>query len=329
MRKTLALFFTMLVFAFVTFYFWASSPNIELTQNEIFKSNQSSDIGKGIGDTLSVISYNLGYLSGMSNNMAVERRENTFKENLFRVKQLFRKNQPDIVGFQEIDIDSKRSFDYNQIDSISSAMGKINTYTSINWDKKYVPFPYWPLHFQFGKILSGQSVFSRFPIKNADSQKLIKPINAPFYYNDFYLDRLIQKVFIVIEDQEVLIMNVHLEAFDVETRQVHFEMVKQLYLQYATEIPVILMGDFNANLEDKEVGLETLLTLPFLKVCYDSPTKKYLTFNSEKPSVLLDYIFYNDNWIEKVDVKILKEAGQISDHLPVMMQFIIKDKNAS
>ncbi|MEQ8238400.1 MAG: endonuclease/exonuclease/phosphatase family protein [Cyclobacteriaceae bacterium] len=328
MRKTLGLFFALFIFAFVLFYFWASGSNRAVTHDEMLISNQSSDVGKGIGDTLTAISYNLGYLSGMINNMAVEREENIFHENLTLTNQLFAINKPDIVGFQEIDIDSKRSFNYNQVDSISSEMGDINTYTSLNWDKKYVPFPYWPLRFHFGKIISGQSVFSRFPIRKAESQRLIKPLNAPFYYNDFYLDRLIQKVFIVIGDQEVLVMNVHLEAFDTETRQVHFETVKQQYLKYAATHPVILMGDFNSNFEDQEVGLETLLALPFLRVCYDTPIKKYLTFSSEKPTVLLDYIFYNDNWIEKVDVKILKEAGQISDHLPVMMRFVIKDKNA-
>jgi endonuclease/exonuclease/phosphatase family metal-dependent hydrolase len=329
MTKTLGLFFIILMAAFLFFYFWASSANIDNAQQELISAPIDEDTNYRKGDTLTIMTFNIGYLSGMTNNLAIEREELIYKNNLSGAKTLIRNSRPDIIGFQEIDIDSDRSYHYNQVDSLTKATNFDHVYTSINWDKKYVPFPYWPIRFQFGQVVSGQSIISQFPIAKGEDQVLIKPLNAPFYYNDFYLDRLIQIVTIKVGDQDVIVMNVHLEAFDMETRQLHLEALKKQYLKYSIDYPVILMGDFNSNYSDQEAAMQSLLKSKYLRACYDRSTDtNNFTFSSENPSLLLDYIFYNDNWIKKIDAKILKEANQISDHLPVLMRFTLKDKNA-
>jgi hypothetical protein len=69
---------------------------------------------------------------------------------------------------------------------------------AINWDKRYVPFPYWPITQQFGRTLSGQSILSRFPIQNHERHVLDRVAGNNWIYNAFYLDRLAQVAEIVV-----------------------------------------------------------------------------------------------------------------------------------
>jgi len=196
-----------------------------------------------------------------------------------------------------------------------------------------VPFPYWPFQYHFGKLISGQYVMSDLQILKNDYVTLPKPVNAPFYYNAFYLDRLIQKTWLKTSKGDLLVMNVHLEAFDQETRIMHVEAVIEEYLKYADDLPVLLIGDFNS----RAIGLEgpidesarRMFEVPGVGVAITdslfalNPKGNY-TFSSGDPVEKIDYIFYNEKYIEKIDAKVMQEFGEVSDHLPVWMQFYIK-----
>ena len=170
----------------VLFYFWGSSSHIDQGDYEKVITYADPSPEK---DTLRVMTFNLGYLSGMKNNLPVEMPEETFEENLKSSRSFLNKIAPDIIGFQEIDYGSDRSWNRNQLDSLSE--GFHQAYASVNWDKNYVPFPYWPIKYHFGKMNSGQTILSKYPILNAETMVLDKPLNTPFYYNRFYLNRLI------------------------------------------------------------------------------------------------------------------------------------------
>ena len=58
---------------------------------------------------------------------------------------------------------------------------------------------------------------------------------------------------------------------------------------------------------------------------YTSDPDRYNTFNSGDPVEKIDYIFYDPARIRKVDARVVKEMGEISDHLPMYMKFIIKN----
>jgi len=59
--------FAMIVLGITAFYFWARSPNLKTHQYALVKNY---DTGSFLPhqDTLSIISFNIGYLSGMTNN---------------------------------------------------------------------------------------------------------------------------------------------------------------------------------------------------------------------------------------------------------------------
>ena len=82
MNQKLKYFFAVsvgLFFILVGFYFWASSPNISFSNyNNTGEYDYESQVSND--SVLSVITYNIGYLSGMTNNLAVERPESLFRK---------------------------------------------------------------------------------------------------------------------------------------------------------------------------------------------------------------------------------------------------------
>ena len=318
--------FTVLLTALMVFYFWASSssyPRKKYTEVVEYKTSAATDSD----NVFTVVTYNIGYLSGLTNNQAVERNKQLFDNNLKTAITALKPLKPDLIGFQEIDLDSKRSFNINQVDKIAEALNFAQGAIAINWDKNYVPFPYFPFSAHFGRILSGQAVLSRYPIDFHERIALENVTNKPFFYKAFYIDRLAQITKINIKGRSLILINVHLEAFDVSTRQKQTEFLQKLLSKYVDNYPVLLIGDFNStliNTENPQPTINLLLKNPSLKSAIPKDklsNEESTTFPSDKPIAKLDYIFYTPKTIEAVEWRIISEAKQASDHLPLMMKF--------
>ncbi len=325
MKKGASLFLKLIVLlicSVVIFYFWGSNATLDqkkykqLITNEYTQEFNSDSI-------FSIVTYNIGYLSGMTNNTSKARPKELFDTNLFHVKEEFKKLNPDIIAFQEIDYAAKRSYQINQEEELSK-LGYNHVARTINWDKKYVPFPYFPPSAHFGKVVSGQSILSKFPINNHNRIVLDRVENTPFYKNAFYLDRLLQVVQVKIKDKDVTIMNVHLEAFDKETRVKQLKEVVKKFLEYGQSNPTILLGDFNSDPNFEDSAITQVLNLKNIGNAAFSEGNSANTFDSKKPYKRLDYIFYTKNFISYVDGRVLLEFAQASDHLPVNMKFKLK-----
>ena len=311
-----------ILFALVGFYFWASSPNFRAehyakTYTHTYPSKTNND------SIFSIITYNIGYLSGMTNNLAIEKPKSLFDNNLQTVLNAFKNINADIIAFQEIDFDSKRSFHVNQQNEIAK-LGYNFIGQTINWDKKYLPFPYFPISMHFGKTISGQSVLSKYKIVDQERFELERNSTNPFYYDAFYIDRLAQIVKIKIQDQELILINVHLEAFHQETRIKQTKKIIEIYKRYRDDFPTILLGDFNSDIHFENASIDLLLNLPKIGNAVFNKNKVLNTFDSEKPSERLDYIFFNTDFIKFIDGRVLTDFDQASDHLPLMMNFKFK-----
>ena len=160
--KYLSRFFLLLIVAFVIFFFWASSPTLELSEYQSVIANKTKSTQKS-DSIFSIVTYNIGYLSGMTNNLAVESPKEFFDVNMAKVVSEIKKVKPDIMAFQEIDFDASRSYNVNQEEEISK-LGFNYRAQTINWDKRYLPFPYWPISMHYGKVVSGQSIISKYPL---------------------------------------------------------------------------------------------------------------------------------------------------------------------
>lgn len=327
MNQRFKYFFVVLVgifFIVVGFYFWASSPNLSHTEyNQIGEYDFKNGIGKD--SSYSIITYNIGYLSGMTNNLPVAKPSSLFQENLNKVIYELKKLDADILAIQEIDYHSKRSYFVNQQMELAK-IGYKYFGKSINWDKKYLPFPYYPVSLHFGKIISGQSILSKFPILDLERIELKRNTSNPFYYDSFYIDRLAQVAKVKLKEHSLILINVHLEAYDQHTRDLQMQKVKHLYLQYSDTYPTILLGDFNSDIEFENASIEKILQLPKTGCALFSRSDKQNTFNSESPTERLDYIFYNENFIEALDAEILSQFKIASDHLPLQLKFKLKNQ---
>lgn len=316
----------------IAFYFWGSSNTIPHNRlSEIFKFSTNQSPIPPDQKIFTLMTFNIGYLSGTYNNRPIKTKKSLFENNLNTFTRLLEQIQPDFIQFQEIDFASHRSYFIDQFREIAEKAGFGFGARAINWDKRYVPFPFGFPSVHFGKILSGQAILSRNPILYTERITLEKPKSNTFIYNAFYLDRLAQVVKIKINNHILVIINAHLEAFNTQTRKKQARAVLDIYHKYNKEFPVILCGDFNTippnapsrkNFPDEpETDFSSDRTLDILisDQSLEAAELSILTFPAGKPTRKLDYVFYNIDKIHPIEIT----APNItcSDHYPLVFKF--------
>ena len=333
MIKTITRVLLILLVVFAALYYYGTGSNLK--SKDYFTIKKYNPVVTIESDTLSertftVMTFNIGYLSGMTNNTSAETSYSFYRKNLDKAIEVIGNLHPNVIGFQEIDFASSRSYFQQQLDSIAIRNEYAEAYQSVNWDKRYVPFPYIPISSHFGKIISGQAILSDFELVDYKTITLDKPENNPFYYNAFYIDRLIQISTCRIGDRELKILNVHLEAFDRASRISQSKRVRKVYEQHASEMPVLMIGDFNSELpHESEIvsgGIREILKAENIASAisaeeYNKDKKSFYTYSSGDPSKMIDFIFYNPSHIRKIDARVVNEMGEVSDHLPKWMSF--------
>lgn len=320
--KFVAITLTVLLLFCIVFFFWASSPTLsEKEYSKLSTNNYEQTIDTD--SIYSIVTYNIGYLSGMTNNKAMAKPKSLFDENLKKVNDKFKLLHADIIALQEIDYASARSFYINQQDEIAK-LGYNYVAQAINWDETYVPFPYWPPSMHFGKTLSGQSILSKYPLKEQQRIVLERVVSSPFYRDALYLDRLAQVSTVTIENQEIILINVHLEAFDKPTRVRQLDAIIALFNSFKKDYPTILLGDFNSGPSFENSAIEKLFSVEGIGNAAFDTNNISNTFDTEKPFKRIDYIFYTKNSIDYIDGKVLTQFEQASDHLPVEMRFRLR-----
>lgn len=327
MKKILYLILTLVAIFFLvttTFFLWASSPN-HSTKDYSLLIEKELPVSLDEDSIYSIVTYNIGYLSGMTNNRPVIGEQSLYDENLKKTLHIFKGLNPDIICLQEIDFNSKRSFYVNQQEAIQN-LGYGHAFQAVNWDEQYLPFPGSPLNTDthYGDMYSGQSIISKFPLKDIERLVLERPETLPFYEDAFYLDRLVQQSTIEIEGKKVYVLNVHLEAFDKTARVKQVKRLVELVKGIIKDSPLLLVGDFNSNIEEEAASIHTIANLTGMAYARTGTISQSQTFPSDKPTKRLDYIFYNQKFIEMEQAKVLHEFNTASDHLPVMMSFRLK-----
>jgi len=311
-----------LILAAVTFYFWASSSNHQQEEySQTFTNNYPEKVGND--SVFSLITYNIGYLSGMTNNLPSSNTKSFFIDNLQRVQSEMKKLDADFVDLQEIDYHSKRSFYTNQQEELQK-LGYNYVFQAVNWDVNYLPFPYFPISAHYGEIYSGQSILSKYPLFEPERNVLQRVESNPFYRDAFYIDRLAQVIKTIIDDDTVVLINVHLEAYNKATRIEQTKYITDLFKRYKDQYPVLLAGDFNSDLAYHDPTIKQIFNIPGFASAKLSNNENRNTFPSVNPRVRLDYIFYNTMFIEPLNSEILTSFGESSDHLPVLFEFKLK-----
>lgn len=310
-----------LVLLFSIFIFYAIQPGIppsKLPSEGIVKFADTYAPPKTpSAKELKVVTYNMGYASGETNNrgrvLTREQAEKNLEDMIHSLKEL----NPDILFLQEVDFFSSRSFDKDQLEILAKGLGLPFAAYALTWNKSYVAWPYWPLSRHFGRVVSGQAVLSRIPISQQEILRFEKPRENPFWYNWFYLNRLVQRLKLEFGSRSIEIYNVHLEAFSLSANQQQLMLLAK-WIKSGSPTPKIVAGDFNldALLENEQKLLEDFGSQANLKMA--QPGSRQSTYSSWEPIERIDFIFYSPEW-EETQYGVL--AGLLaSDHLPIWVR---------
>tara|TARA_R110002049_G_scaffold59201_1_gene160174 strand:- start:40121 stop:41047 length:927 start_codon:yes stop_codon:yes gene_type:complete len=298
----------------VAFFFWASSSNIKGKETaklitNTFEQHTNND------SIYSVVTYNIRHMGGKSET--TNKPKSLFDENLKIVQDAFKDLNADILCFQEIDYAAKRSYKINQQNEIAK-LGYNYVAQAINRDQKYVPFPLGLPSKNLGNLLSGQSILSKYPLK--EHQRIVlEPLeNMPFYKRAFHIKRLAQIATVTINNSDIILINVHLENTDKKTRTNQLKSVIDLFNKYKKEYPVILLGDFNSRpTADEEISklfdMEAVGNNNF-----------GITSGAKEDLKKVDFLFYTSTSIEMITSTVLTQFENISGHLPIELRFKLK-----
>lgn len=170
----------------------------------------------------------------------------TVQLNVKRIKEKIKELDPDIFSLQEMDRDSKRSYHYDELLAFEDDF-KEDTYQNsfaCNFKAGFIPIP---LYNPTGEVEAGISTFSKFQISSSTRVQLPIPFEWPVSLMNLKRCLLVTRSPILFSDKELVIVNLHLEAYDDGDGKA--KQLKQLmdFLQeeYEKGNYVVACGDFN------------------------------------------------------------------------------------
>lgn len=298
-----------------------------------------------VGDLLTVVSFNTGYagldrtqdffMDGGKNVRPGSEAE--VRGNLSNMLGVLDRLDAQIVLLQEVDADSTRSYGINQKEYYRRGLA-MNAAMAYNYQCAFVPFPWPPI----GKVSSGLVTLTELNVQSAERISLPVPFEWPVRAANLKRCLLLERVPVKDSDKELVIINLHLEAYDdgegklAQTRQ----LVELLQAEVAAGNYVIAGGDFNQTFPDAPAmpavepdgwrpGLMTELP-EGLHYVYDAanPTCRSLSkpYSGERNATqfyVIDGFILSDNLkvnhVETIDLNFLS-----SDHNPVLLQVTLQ-----
>lgn len=213
-----------------------------------------------IGDTLSVLTWNIGYggldetadffMDGGHSVQSAD--EETVKEDVNAVIDEISTINPDIVLLQEVDRDSKRSYYMDEYEMILSSFNQYEATFANNHKVAYVPYPIPPI----GKVDAGLMTLSSYEVSDSKRIALPCPFKWPIRIANLKRCLMVNRIPIEGSDKELVVINLHLEAYDDGEGKI--EQTKQLKKVLEQEASkgnyVIAGGDFNQSFSNYDIS---------------------------------------------------------------------------
>ncbi len=264
--------------------------------------------------------------------------------NLKNIANLLKEQNADLYLVQEVDIDSTRSYHFDERTYLTGALGGYSYTFAQNYDS---PFLFWPLFQPHGASKSGLLTFSEAPIASAERVEL--PIESGLT-KFLDLDRCYSKNRIPLSDGgELILYNLHLSAYTsdgtIATEQLKL-LLSDMQAEYEKGNYCIAGGDFNKDLlgdssqyfgkadkeytwaqpipEDTFNGFNVSLVAPI-----DEANPVASCRNADGPyhegqyKLTVDGFMVTDN-VEVGYANVIDVAFKYSDHNPVEMRFTLK-----
>ena len=202
------------------------------------------------GDTVRVLSFNTGY-AGLGDNAdffmdggknVKSTDENRVRANIEEITALIEDTAADFTLLQEVDQDSSRTYRIDQTAEYFLGTGLTASY-AVNYDCPFVPIPIPPM----GKVRSGIETLTPWDIADAERISLPCPFKWPVSAANIKRCLLVTRTPIEGSDKELVLVNLHLEAYDdgegkIEQTRVLLSVLQE---EYEKGNYVIAGGDFN------------------------------------------------------------------------------------
>ena len=314
--------------------------------------------GKGQTDSvdrskeMTAVSWNIGYGAlgkdadfFMDGGKSVKTADaDGVNKNLKAISSELNSLDPDFILLQEVDENSSRSSDINEVSEIQNKLLKQKYQSSFakNFSVKFIPYPIPPI----GKVNSGIQTLSKVNIKDSTRVQLPCPFEWPTRVANLKRCLTINRLPINGSDKELVIVNLHLEAYDNGAGKKAQTDMLRTYLQTEADKGnyVIAGGDFNQTFSGTDTSIikqfDGTWKPPVLDTDkFDSSwqflmdTKTASCRSLDKPLTSLDtnkFQFYIiDGFIVSSNVEVIsletKQMGfENTDHNPVVLKFKLK-----
>lgn len=299
------------------------------------------------GDTISFLSWNLGY-AGYEQSMDffydggknVRTTKENAKRNLHGIIDILKQHRDiDVMMLQEVDIDSKRSYRMNMLDSICKAFPEFTPFYAPNYRCEFVPIP---LSDPIGKVECGLVILSRYrPIVVRRHQL---PNSTPFPTRTFNLKRCILEAAYPLENGDSLwISNIHNSAYDNgDMRKQEIDYIDSIN---TNRVYSFICGDWNSTPPGYSSSREELENEYFSPVQMSDNSIREATYMVDLNSHTMRYLYEPyikghtteslidfgvlKRGLEPVEVKTLSNHEfMFSDHNPVLYKVRITHPEA-
>lgn len=217
------------------------------------------------------------------------------KLDLQRIADVINREQPDLVGLQEVDRGVTRTERKDEIAELAK-LTRMDYAFAHNLD------------YQGGQY--GVAILSRYLIKNVDHRMFANKREAE--------RRGMLRVEVEIEGKTVNFVTTHLDYQYADGRE--FETEQMLKFLEGVSGPTIVVADMN----DEPTGAAyKLMSNTFADAWIESRSKGAgYSFPADKPVKRIDYILFNKNRLKAKRAKVVETLA--SDHVPVMAELELK-----
>ncbi len=203
------------------------------------------------GETFTVAAWNIGYGALGDNadffmdggSMVKTADTARLQKNLNGILAAISTMHPDVLFLQEVDVRSARSERINEFAYIADYLDGYNAAFANNFKVAFLPYPFPPI----GKVDSGIATYSSFNVSSAERVQLPIPFSWPMRMANLKRCLLVSRVPIEDSGRELVLFNLHLEAYDDgEGKRAQTKMLADLLEAEAEKGNyVIAGGDFN------------------------------------------------------------------------------------
>ena len=316
--------------------------------------NSSPEKQIAAGEPLEITSWNIGFgayeadygffMDGGHESWAWSKER--LDANLKKISALLAEQGSDLYLIQEVDMDSTRSYHFDERKYLTGALPSMTAVSAQNYDSPFLMYPFYQPH---GASKSCLMTFTNANVTEARRVEL--PIENGFT-KFLDLDRCYSVQYIPANDGKQLVLyNFHLSAYTsdgtIATEQLKL-LLADMQREYDKGNYCIAGGDFNKDLLGDSTkifgveGAEYSWAQPIPPETFDGVNTSLIApFNEAKPVpscrnadsayhkgqyvITVDGFLVSDN-VTVLDADVIDTGFACSDHNPVQMHFILGEK---